>query len=365
MATRPKALTHLSLLLTLLAVAPGRSAGAASSQAGAGGIDGLRRVLAAEVVTRQRVEEWLEGEVSGGRGRQAAPLLVEAASVRLRDGDAEAAVHLLDAATAADPEAVAPLSMLGRAYSQLRDYEAAEAALRQAVAWGDGSPSTLVFLGAALWENGRLDEAEEIYERAVEGSGRQPQALAQLGRLLLWRGRYEEAVPLLSEALERQPHAVEVNLDLAEALRGCGRNDEAIAAFEAVVRAAPDLMKARYGLARLLAQRGDTEASREQFDAYQHLYQADQERAISDERWNGALDLARHRLAQNQPAEALSQLEALPETVDVLELRSRALLALGRDEEAVATLQRAVVLDPGRAALRRRLGELRARGADH
>jgi tetratricopeptide (TPR) repeat protein len=124
-------------------------------------------------------------------------------------------------------------------------------------------------------------------------------------------------------------------------------------------------MKARYGLARLLAQRGDMEASREQFEAYQRLYQEDQERAIADERWNGALDLARHLLAQNQAAEALGQLEVLPETVEVLELRSQALLALGRDEEAVAALQRAVVLDPGRAALRRRLGELRAKGASH
>ena len=351
---------NLLLSLTFLAVVSTMAGAQTASPSGGGAMD-LARLLQAESTPRAAIEAWLAGEVTAGRGRAAAALLIEAGAARLRDGDAATAVDLLEVGGQADPASGAAFSMLGRARSQLRDYEAAEAALREAVARGDANPTTLVFLGAAQWENGRLEEAEATYRRAVEASGRQALPLAQLGRLLLWRGRYEEAVPALTEALARQPRAVEVHLDLAEALRGAGRRDEAIAAFEAVVRAAPDQMKARYGLARLLAQRGDTEASREHFAAYQQLYQADQKRALADEAWKGALDLARHRLDQGKAQAALDGLVSLPATVEVLDLRSLALIALGRNEEALAALQQAVVLDPGRSELRRRLGDLRSR----
>lgn len=303
-----------------------------------------------------------------GAGASATPdsvdALVQQASDHLAQGQPDLAIEALQRALELAPDSAEAWFLLGRAHTRRRDYGPAHDALERAIALGDSSMRTRFFLAAVLWEQGQLDEAEVTYRAALEAPGDPTQVLAQLGRLLLWQGRYQEALDPLRLAAERAPGAVEVLYDLAEALRGAGLGDEAIEIYRRVTELAPDLLKARYGLAVLLAARGDRAGSEAEFAVYRRLYEEDQQRTRLTERRDGELDRARDLLGRGAAAEAARHLEELPETVDGLMLLATAYGLLGRDEDAVGALERAVVLDPSRADLRRALGERRAQAAE-
>lgn len=303
--------------------------------------------------------ELAEQMVMRGATGEAVSMLAGGGNRFLSSGEADKAVLLMTRAVELSPGDPGVQFLLGRAYTQNRDFESAEAPLRKAIELGIGDPSVLVFLGAILWESGRMEEAEPVYRQAVEATGRAYMPLSQLGRLLLWQGRFEEAVGLLQEASMRDPRSVGTLFDLAEALRGAGQIEEAIAAYRRVTSVAPDLIKSHYGLAMLLARSGDREESQKEFAEYQRLILEEEERQRLTEREVGEVDRAGLMIREGSVEEAIAHLESLEETVDVLLARAEAYRAAGTPETALESLQRAVVLDPSRQDVRQLLASLR------
>ncbi len=298
-------------------------------------------------------------ELSGqGAQRAAFDMLLDRGRQWLGSERISDALLVLEAATALQPGSPEGWALLGRAHTRNRDFDAAQEALEEAVKRGDGSARTLIFLGGVLWENGDLAAAESRYEGALAAGG-SGIALAQLGRLMLWQGRYVEAAEILTSALGAGSSAPDVLFDRAEALRGAGRTEEAIEAYRQVNRVAPTLFKAYYGLAVALGQAGRTEESREEFTRYETLYREDQERTRVQERNKGEVERARALLEAEETDAALAHLATLPESADVLALIARGQWMAGRTAEALATLERAVGLDPRRSDLRRLLSEMR------
>lgn len=157
----------------------------------------------------------------------------------------------------------------------------------------------------------------------------------------------------------RDPRAVGTLFDLAEALRGAGQAEEAIAAYRRVVSMAPDLIKGHYGLAMLLARAGDREGSQSEFAEFERLTLAEEERQRTSDLEVGELDRAGLMIREGKVEEAIAHLASLEESVDVLLATARAYRAAGNLDAALESLQRAVVLDPGRQDVRQVLASLR------
>ena len=332
------------------------------SSADSGSVDKeleLRRRLMEHPDLPEVYLELAEHMVSRGATDEAVSMLSTGGNRFLGSGEAEDAIVLLSRAVELSPENPELQFLLGRAHTQNRDFEAAEAPLRRAIDLGIRDPSALVFLGAILWESGRMEEAEPVYRQAVQATGRAYMPLSQLGRLLLWQGRFEEAVGLLQEATMKDPSSIGALFDLAEAQRGAGQIEAAISSYRRVVSQAPDLIKSHYGLGMLLARTGDREGSQKELAEYQRLIAREEERQRLSELELGEVERARLMIRSGSVEEAIAHLEGLEESVEVLSVRAQAYRATDNPHAALESLQRAVVLDPSRQDVRQLLAELR------
>lgn len=298
-------------------------------------------------------------QVSRGAEEEALATLVSSSNHFLGADEPKKAVLVLNKAAEMRPDDAELQFLLGKAHTQNRDFEAAEAPLRRSIELGSEDPSVLVYLGAILWESGRMAEAEPVYRQAIEATDRAFMPLSQLGRLLLWQGQFEEAAELLQEAALKNPRDVGTLFDLAEALRGSNQAEEAIATYRRVVLLAPKLNKAHYGLAMLLARQGDREGSKAEFEIYNQLILAAEEGNRMAEIEEGEVDRAGLMLRQGQVEEAIAHLESLEETVEVVLAKAQAYRAAGRLDDAVESLQRAVAFDPSRQDVRQMLASIR------
>lgn len=301
-------------------------------------------------------------EVTGGSNDSEAPagLLAEARDLAAA-GRAEEARAVLIRAIKAAPSDPTARALLGHLLLVDEQYSAALVQLERAAELGATGARFLFDLGAARWENGDAEAAARVMRRAAESSGRAPVPVHQLGRLELWRGNYSEAVELLNEAAAAMPRAVDVHYDLARALELAGRAEEASLAYGHLLEQAPGHIQGHYGLARTFLDLGRRDEAAEELAVYHRLYREDQERIRRSGRVEGRMKLARRLIDDGAASQALELLQASPATVEVLLVRSLALRALGRFEEAIRQLERAVGLDPQRADLRALLAELRSK----
>ncbi len=319
----------------------------------------VRRRLMAHPEQPEIYLELADLQVSRGAEEEALATLVSSSNRFLGADEPKKAVLVLNKAAEMRPDDAELQFLLGKAHTQNRDFEAAEAPLRRSIELGSEDPSVLVYLGAILWESGRMAEAEPVYRQAIEATDRAFMPLSQLGRLLLWQGQFEDAAQLLQEAAQKNPRDVGTLFDLAEALRGSNQAEEAIATYRRVVLLAPKLNKAHYGLAMLLARQGDREGSKAEFEIYNQLILAAEEGNRMAEIEEGEVDRAGLMLRQGQVEAAIAHLESLEETVEVDLAKAQAYRAAGRLDDAVESLQRAVAFDPSRQDVRQMLASIR------
>ena len=274
-------------------------------------------------------------------------------------GETEEAETRLAEAAAEQPESPQILAWLGTARYLNRRYKTAEQPLQRAVELGQKDLATQYYLASTLWENGRLEEAGDFCRQAIESQGHQLPLVHLLGRLYLWQGSYGEAAEWLEKAVEMSPQSLDLWLDLAGALAGSNRTDDALAAYSRAVQLAPEHYQVRYGLARVLAKTGDAEGAARELALYRELLEEDQGRTQQEGLLQSQIDLGYDYLRQGETQQAISHLESLPTTVDVLTALVSAWEQAGDRAAMVAALERAVALSPDRHDLRARLAKIR------
>lgn len=286
------------------------------------------------------------------------------------------------------PQGARLQSLLEKAERALaeKDYRGAAAALEEFIAVEPASAYVHFQLGYTYTALDRPEDAVREYRRATELDPQMAEAHLNLGLVLLDRDA-ASAVPafqraaallpkrarphfLLGLALERceQPveavaayrRAVELDADdfefhfaLARTLLSLGRFPEAEAEFRKALEIRPGMPAATLGWAESLVGQEKFEAAVEAFAAYLAKAPDDPESRVQ---------LASLLLDLGREEEALAQLERAQqagyESVTVLKMRADAHVRRGEWEAATEALSRAVELQPANAALRARLGRV-------
>jgi tetratricopeptide (TPR) repeat protein len=212
-----------------------------------------------------------------------------------------------------------------------RAFELATAYLKQ----HPGAAAARVLLARVHIERGELDDAYQQLDRALRAEPRNVDALYYFGIVTS-----ELAVKSLDAVVERSPTSARAKQIAAETLEAEDRRTEAEAAWEAALAANPNLLEALLGLAKLKRIRLDCEGAMALYtraEAITPTFDAAYGLGTCELRQQ-RLDVARQRFQEaiaRDPRAAVAHV-GLGST----------LLGLGQSAEAIASLQRALALEP-------------------
>ncbi len=218
-------------------------------------------------------------------------------------------------------------------------------ALAELVAISDqdpGNPYAQYSLGNMAYHMGRLRLAETAYARTMDLDPDRPSMRAMYGRLLRDVGRLQDAERQLRIAVGQTTEGdVRTRMALADTLVDLGQTKEAEALVDAALARSPGHVDALRSKGRLLVVTGRTA------EGFALLEQA--AHGADPEPW---IEIARYRLdAKDAPAALAAADEAVarnPAHPWALAEKGQALIALGRRDEGLDWLRRALAASPRR-----------------
>lgn len=194
------------------------------------------------------------------------PVRLGLAQARLRAGDADAAIPLLESVIAHAPSGPAAWLALAVARSMLDRHDDAIDAAERAVALAPRLAEPRLGLGDVLRRAGRAEDAQAAYARAVELAPGNVDALNKLATMLRAGGDASGAEALLRRALEIAPGHPYLRVNAATLALALRRHDEGRRELESVLadrRLPPD---ARHEAREALAMLDEAEALGEPID---------------------------------------------------------------------------------------------------
>ena len=208
-------------------------------------------------------------------------------------------------------------------------------------------------LGTALSGVGRLDEAEENLRRALELDPRHKSALQNLGSVLVRKQHHEQAVDAYRRLIEIDPRSAAAHSGMGIALYYLGRTDEALQSVDRALAIDPNFEEAlinRKGMPQVKAHADAGVAFMAQGkldEAEKHLryvLQIDSKYTIALQN----LALLHLKRQQYEDARDLYQriVEMNPDNAAAHSGMGIALYHLGKVEDAIARLDKALTLDP-------------------
>jgi len=200
-----------------------------------------------------------------------------------------------------------------------------------------GDPRYRHLYGAFLFSQGKREEALREFEQAARENPSDRQARSRLIAAYVVLNRPDQARRLLAEALAKNPRDVDALLQQSEIDLRAGDLAKAQERLREVLRYKPDSAEAHYLLARAYARQGERRLEREELGQVLNL---------RPDHLAARLALATSFSESGNPQGALDALELAPpsqrESLEYIVLRSHALLALGRTEEASAQITQAL-----------------------
>ncbi len=283
----------------------------------------------------------------GGHRDEAERLARAVAAHHPRDADAHRLLQEILSASNRVPEAIdaarrvielaprdaATHRRLADLLSRGGDARAAIAMLERSLEMEPGNTRALNNLGNLLTGLDRIDEAMEVLSRAIALQPEYPAALVNLGIACARAGNLDRAISLYQRALALQPRFPEALLNLAHAHSQQNRPEAALTAFDAVLRLAPALGKAHVGRANALDALGRAAEAIDAFHEAIRLNPADQHAYLNGGRMMLKLGNGASALTAFEAALALDGTNVLAK-----EGRAKALVSIGRHEEAVPAL---------------------------
>jgi tetratricopeptide (TPR) repeat protein len=139
---------------------------------------------------------------------------------------------------------------------QQRDYAAAAAEWRKALAIEPTDTTALNNLGATLTELGEFDSAVLELSKAVEIDPENFKAHSNLGAALARTGKFDQALTHLEKSLQLSPGDVRTRIVLGGVLLNLGRPDDAASHLRTAIEAVPGSPDAHNNLGGVLARQG-------------------------------------------------------------------------------------------------------------
>ena len=232
----------------------------------------------------------------------------------------------------------AELNRLGRSGEAL-------VAARVAVEKDPGSAETQTTLGLALLELERYEEAEKQFRRALEIKPRYAYAWQNLADLLRRQGQYEAASDMFRKALEINPANALAHAGMGHTLFQLDRYEEAIAGIRRAIAIESDLLQTHRDLNFAL---GWSLHKTGRFDeAERYLSNVLGKSAQNANDFLQIADIFRVRADYRKAVEAYRDaLETEPDNAKAHAGLGDALFRLERYQEAIDSMQRALVLQP-------------------
>ena len=200
------------------------------------------------------------------------------------------------------------------------------------------------YAGLAFLELRQFEEAEKYFRRALEINPNYMLAFLNLGESLRMQQRYEESLEFYRAALSLNPGSASVHAAMGASLFRLKRYEAAVSSMERALAIKPNLPRAHtfhYFTGYALQETNQLD------DAGEHYEKALQ---ISPHFWKAIDRLAGLRFAQGNYKESLGLYKTLvkidPENAVAHYNVGAALLKLGRTEEALASFERTLSLDP-------------------
>lgn len=228
------------------------------------------------------------------------------------------------------------------------------------------------------------EEATRHYETAIQSLGNaralkpaDPQTARNLGIAYALMGRYDEAATIFAKGLEAAPEDKELQESLksvrtqhANKLIDAKQYDEAIGYFIDLIRTSPDdadlylgLGDARFRHAQMLESDARAAAFKEAAAAYGKA--AELRGGDADLSFNAALAWQNAGEWQKSVAEWEKTLSKRPDDVDALTAYAGALAEVGKPQEAVEALLKALAKKPKEATIHRQLGAVYTKANDN
>ena len=244
-----------------------------------------------------------------------------------------------------DPKVAAPHNGLGNVYAQMGRYDEAIAAYQRAIELDPNYAHPYHGLGNVYSDLGRYEEAIAAYQRAIELDPKDAYPHNGLGNVYRALGRYEEAIAAYQRAIQLDPKDAYPHNRLGSVYADLGRYDEAIAAYQRAIQLDPKDAAPHNNLANIFVKLG-------RFDEAQREYN-ERIRLAPENPFTPLVALgviARHQgLPESDEhfQRALEHWEAAwrarwQTPAGLLENKAKALLCLGRKEEALQTLAQAI-----------------------
>ncbi len=180
---------------------------------------------------------------------------------RVRMGAVGEGMGLLARADALSPGNVMHRVNHGLVLAELGRNDAAEAALRAALAIDASNAQAWNFLGMVLHRLGRHADSTAAFERALSLAPGDPMACNNHGLCLLEQGDPARALALFRQSIARAPGNVMAHNNLGSALRALGDPAAAAQAYGRAVSLAPGFMQPLLNLAQTLCEAGDREGA--------------------------------------------------------------------------------------------------------
>jgi predicted TPR repeat methyltransferase len=254
--------------------------------------------------------------------------------------------------------------------------EQAEPLYREVLAADPKNAPAMHYLGLLLHKRGENEEALKLLEESVRLDSKNAVFLNNLGGVQRLIGKFEEARKSFERALSWQPQLAQAHYNLGLTLGALGQPDAALNCFRRTISYQPRYPDALFQIGAMLAGKGEMVQAAEQFeraiavapdhtnaltasvDVYTRMGAYDRAAALAQKMadrpgpdqqdWVNQVGVLYNKMSR--PADALRcfdrAIEISPNLLAAWINRGNALEALGRKDEAIASLKRALEIDP-------------------
>ncbi len=294
-----------------------------------------------------------------GDGREAGPPSAPSESLQtilthaddsFRDGDYVEAQKAYEQAVQIDPNQSRPTANLATCYLKNRMVRKAQDLLRAFLARHPEDAAARLVLARVWVRQGELGPAAEALREVLRTRPDLVMAHYNLGHVAYRSRLYDEAEEHLKRAVELKPDLPDAHYTLGLTYLALKRYPEAIASLEKAVQIDPKHVGARFNLANAYARAGRLQDARKQQAVYAELSgrsksQQEKEAQIK----SSSVKAVQYMLDKKYP-EALAEYQTLaarfPDHAPLHTAIGQLQILLGRRDEALEALQKAIALDP-------------------